>query len=59
LPLTHWWQLYLPVLEQPHYHAGQTILLYLDPSIVAGEAAWNYAVQPAEADSRNPRLTLR
>jgi predicted RNA methylase len=27
LPLTSWWQLYLPVAEQPQYHAGQTMLL--------------------------------
>lgn len=47
LPLTHWWQLYLPTLEQPHYRAGQTILLYLDPNIVAGEAQWKYSVQLA------------
>lgn len=51
LPLTHWWQLYLPVLERPHYRAGQTILLYLDPIIVAGEAQWSYAVQSATPDS--------
>jgi type I protein arginine methyltransferase len=50
LPLTHWWQLYLPILEQPHYSAGQTILLYLDPNIIAGEAQWKYSVQPAEAE---------
>jgi hypothetical protein len=50
LPLTHWWQLYLPILEQPHYRAGQTILLYLDPNIVAGEAQWQYAVQPAASE---------
>src|SRR6267142_2507204 len=53
LPLTHWWQLYLPVLERPHYRSGQTILLYLDPSIVAGEARWSYAVQPASPQSSN------
>lgn len=53
LPLTHWWQLYLPVLEQPHYRIGQTILLYLDPNIVAGEAEWAYAVQPASPQSSN------
>jgi SAM-dependent methyltransferase len=47
LPLTHWWQLYLPVLEQPHYRVGETLLLCLDPNIVAGEAQWKYAVQPA------------
>jgi SAM-dependent methyltransferase len=51
LPLTHWWQLYLPVLEQPHYQAGQTILLYLDPNIVAGEAQWKYAVQLVDPGS--------
>jgi SAM-dependent methyltransferase len=50
LPLTSWWQLYLPVAEQPHYRAGQTMLLYLDPHIVAGEAEWSYAVQPAAPD---------
>jgi SAM-dependent methyltransferase len=53
LPLTHWWQLYLPLLEQPHYRAGQTILLYLDPNIVAGEAQWKYAVQPATQEPSN------
>jgi SAM-dependent methyltransferase len=54
LPLTHWWQLYLPVIEQPHYRAGQTILLYLDPNIVAGEARWSYAAQLASPESANP-----
>jgi protein arginine N-methyltransferase 1 len=47
LPLSHWWQLYLPILEQPHYRAGQTILLYLDPNIISGEAQWKYSVQLA------------
>jgi SAM-dependent methyltransferase len=47
LPLTSWWQLYLPVAEQPHYRAGQTMLLCMDPNIVDGEAEWKYAVQPA------------
>jgi protein arginine N-methyltransferase 1 len=56
LPLTHWWQLYLPVLDQPHYRAGQTILLYLDPNIVAGEAQWQYAVQPANPDSSHIQM---
>jgi SAM-dependent methyltransferase len=51
LPLTHWWQLYLPVAEQPQYRAGQTMLLCLDPNIIAGEAQWKYAVQPAVAES--------
>jgi hypothetical protein len=47
LPLTNWWQFDLPILEQPQYRASQTILLYLDPNIVAGEAEWSYTVQPA------------
>jgi protein arginine N-methyltransferase 1 len=50
LPLTHWWQLYLPVLDQPQYRAGQTLLLRLDPNFIAGEAAWQYAVQPATSE---------
>jgi len=49
LPLTHWWQLHLPVAEQPHCRAGQTLLLCLDPNFLNGEAQWKYAVQPAEA----------
>lgn len=51
MPLTHWWQLYLPVAEQPHYQRGQVLLLCLDPSIVAGEAHWKYAAQLAEQPS--------
>ncbi len=51
LPLTHWWQFYLPVQEQPHYRAGQTILLNLDPNIIAGEARWKYSVQLAQSNS--------
>jgi 16S rRNA G966 N2-methylase RsmD len=50
LPLTNWWQLYLPVAEQPLYRAGQTMLLYLDPIITDGEAEWKYAVQTAAPD---------
>jgi type I protein arginine methyltransferase len=50
LPLSHWWQLYLPIHEQPHYRSGQTILLYLDPNIISGEAHWKYSVQPAETE---------
>lgn len=49
LPLTHWWQLFLPLSGQPHYHPGQVLLLCLDPHIIAGEAQWKYAVQLAEA----------
>jgi protein arginine N-methyltransferase 1 len=59
LPLTPWWQLYRPLLEQPHYQAGQTILLCLDPNIVAGEAQWKYALQSAEPASQNSTLTRR
>jgi protein arginine N-methyltransferase 1 len=44
LPINHWRQLYLPAVEQPHYHNGQTILLYLDPNIAAGRADWRYTV---------------
>jgi SAM-dependent methyltransferase len=51
LPLTHWRQLYLPVHDQPHCTAGQTILLYLDPNIVSGQAAWQYSVQLAGSQS--------
>jgi len=50
LPLTSWWQLYLPVPKQPHYRAGQTMLLYLDPNISDGEPEWSYAVQTATPD---------
>jgi len=57
LPLTHWGQLYLPVTEQPQYHAGETLLLCLDPNIVAGEAQWSYAVQLASSEF--PNTTLR
>ena len=56
LPPTHWGQIYLPVAEQPEYHAGQTLLLFLNPNITAGEAQWKYAVQPAAPqDSRAMR----
>jgi protein arginine N-methyltransferase 1 len=54
LPFTSWWQLYLPVAEQPHYRAGQTMLLYLDPNIVAGEAEWKYSVQLADPANSSP-----
>ena len=49
-PLTHWWQLHLPVAEQPHYRDGQTLLLCIDPNFLNGEAQWKYAVQPANAE---------
>ena len=54
LPLTSWWQIYLPVAEQPHYQAGQTTLLYVDPNIMDGEASWKFAVQTATPKSLNP-----
>lgn len=55
LPLTCWWQLCLPVAEQSHYRAGETLLLCLDPNMVAGEAQWKYAVQPANVkDAAEP-----
>ena len=54
LPLTHWWQLFLPVAEQPCYRAGQTLLLCLDPNMSGGEAQWKYAVQPARAEAAGP-----
>jgi protein arginine N-methyltransferase 1 len=47
LPLTHWKQVYFPVLDQPRYSAGQTLLLYLDPNFVAGVGEWSYGVQLA------------
>ena len=54
LPLTHWGQLYFPVLEQPQYRAGQTLLFCLDPNMIRGEAQWKYAVQPATPESSTP-----
>jgi SAM-dependent methyltransferase len=52
LPLSHWWQLYLPIHDQPHYRTGQTVLLYLDPNIISGEARWKYTVQPTNPESQ-------
>jgi protein arginine N-methyltransferase 1 len=49
LPLTAWWQIYFPVLEQPEVHTDETILLHLDPQMVAGEAQWSYQVNVASA----------
>lgn len=53
LPLTTWWQLYLPPAQQLRLHEGQTLLLCLDPNIVADEARWSYAVQIASPDPSN------
>lgn len=54
LPPTHWWQLYLPVLEQPRCGVGQMLFLYLDPNFIDGEAHWKYAVQPATPENASP-----
>jgi SAM-dependent methyltransferase len=51
LPLTSWWQLYLPIAEQPLYRADQIMLLYLEPNITHGEAEWKYSLQPATPES--------
>jgi hypothetical protein len=51
LPLTHWWQFYLPALEQPQYRVGETLLLCLDPNFINGQARWKYAVQPATPET--------
>jgi protein arginine N-methyltransferase 1 len=53
-PATHWWQLYLPVAEQPQYRAGQTLLLCLDPNIIGGEAEWCYGIQATPASPDRP-----
>jgi SAM-dependent methyltransferase len=42
LPINHWRQ--LSTIQQPHYHNGQTVLLYVDPNIVDGKADWRYTV---------------
>ena len=44
-PLTNWWQLYLPAVEQPECNVGQTILLSVDPDMVAGDARWSFTFQ--------------
>lgn len=49
LPVTHWGQLYLPVVEQADYRVGQTLLLFVDPKMTAGAARWSYAAQPASS----------
>jgi protein arginine N-methyltransferase 1 len=51
LPRTHWRQLYLPLADQQHYRAGQTLLLCINPNFVAGEAEWSYAVQIATPEN--------
>jgi len=44
LPLTAWWQLFFPMLDQPRVRKGETIFLHLDANMVAGEAEWDYRV---------------
>jgi len=45
LPLSNWWQLYWPVIEQPHIEAEDTFLLELDPNMTNGEAGWIYSLK--------------
>jgi hypothetical protein len=45
LPLSNWWQLYLPTIEQPHIEAGQVFVLELDPDMTNGEANWAYSLK--------------
>lgn len=52
LPLTAWWQLFFPMLDQPQVHKGETIFLNLDANMVAGEAEWDYRVHVAAPDQR-------
>jgi type I protein arginine methyltransferase len=55
LPLTAWWQLFFPMLEQPQIRKGQTIFLNLDANMVAGEAEWDYRVHvaaPSEQENK-------
>ena len=58
LPLTAWWQLYFPLLEQPQVSKGDTIFLHIDPRMNAGEAEWEYRVHVAPADGTggNPSM---
>jgi protein arginine N-methyltransferase 1 len=49
LPLTNWWQLYLPTFEQPQVQAGQTIVLELGYDMVFAEADWSYSVRSLSA----------
>lgn len=44
LPLTSWWQLYFPVLQQPSVRSGRSIVLELDPKMISGEVEWSYKV---------------
>lgn len=45
LPLTNWWQVYFPVLEQPIVRDGQSIVFELEPKMIAGQIEWSYGVR--------------
>jgi SAM-dependent methyltransferase len=49
LPLTNWWQLYFPTLEQHEVRTGQSIVLEIEPKMVDGEIEWSYFVRPLGA----------
>jgi hypothetical protein len=51
LPLTAWWQIYFPVMEQPTVDPGDRIFLRLDPNMVAGGADWIYSVKLSKAST--------
>jgi len=53
LPLTNWWQLYLPTFQQPQVQAGQAIVVELDYNMVAGEAEWSYSVRFLSAEPQS------
>jgi hypothetical protein len=49
LPLTNWWQLYFPTLEQVNVRSGQSMVLELEPKMVAGEINWSYTVRTLDS----------
>lgn len=49
LPLTNWWQLYFPTLEQRIVRSGQSIVLEVEPKMMAGEIDWSYVVRTLES----------
>jgi protein arginine N-methyltransferase 1 len=51
LPLTAWWQIYFPVIEQPTVNPGDRILLRLDPNMAAGGADWIYSVKLSQPNT--------
>jgi SAM-dependent methyltransferase len=48
-PLTNWWQLYFPISNQLNVRAGQSVVLELEPKMVAGEIEWSYSVRSLDA----------